>query len=480
MNEKLRMMQMICVVMLTIVSSGFSQVTLLIESLPPATPETDTIYVSGNFNGWVPNDPSFAFSRQGDGLLAITVPTDRDTIQYKLTRGSWTRVETDRLNTYTENRVWVAGDPQHIRLSVENWLDLGGARRPGFLVFYFFGCAFQGLILIAMARMRTSRPGRRFYAFAGITVLLMLAMALLVLNELSVNWLRFHRLTTWLGLFLWLPLVRIAWELSVGGKVSGNRIVLFLPFLLVLSVVVFKSSGIPVVTFILEPVFHSPSAGGFIMLGTALVANGFFIAGMRKHFQYNPNDTGPLRRMYHYLFVMIIASLVVTTAAFALPGQGFRSFDVSGVVLSTCVWILTFYSSRYGDLLKEDRVAGRENIFDEMVVRLRQLMDATRIYRKPDLSLHELAEHLGVKPHVLSRMLNEHCQQSFRDFVNAYRVADFVEQVNSGAHRQYTFFALAQEVGFNSKSTFNTAFRKVTGESPRNYFRKPSAVETAG
>jgi AraC-like DNA-binding protein len=66
-------------------------------------------------------------------------------------------------------------------------------------------------------------------------------------------------------------------------------------------------------------------------------------------------------------------------------------------------------------------------------------------------------------------VINTGFQKNFNDFVNAYRVADFQKKVNDPKLSHYTLLALAYECGFNSKSTFNRAVKKATGQLPSTF-----------
>ena len=85
----------------------------------------------------------------------------------------------------------------------------------------------------------------------------------------------------------------------------------------------------------------------------------------------------------------------------------------------------------------------------------------------PELKLGDLARALGTNASVLSRAINTTHQLNFNDFINARRCATFLEKVKAGEHEQHTLLSLALDSGFNSKSTFNRAFRKFYGKSPR-------------
>lgn len=110
---------------------------------------------------------------------------------------------------------------------------------------------------------------------------------------------------------------------------------------------------------------------------------------------------------------------------------------------------------------------------------LDHLMDRERPYRDPLLTLPKLARRLGVSPNHLSQVLNEELQRSFFDFVNARRVDEVKARLTDPANSHLTVVALAQEAGFNSKSAFNTAFRRHTGSTPRAYRAQRSAAPAA-
>jgi AraC-like DNA-binding protein len=94
------------------------------------------------------------------------------------------------------------------------------------------------------------------------------------------------------------------------------------------------------------------------------------------------------------------------------------------------------------------------------------MMQTEKLYLNPELTLSTLSENLNTHNSLLSNVINAGFQKNFNDFVNAYRVADFQEKVKDPKLSHYTLLALAYECGFNSKSTFNRAVKKATGELP--------------
>jgi AraC-like DNA-binding protein len=109
--------------------------------------------------------------------------------------------------------------------------------------------------------------------------------------------------------------------------------------------------------------------------------------------------------------------------------------------------------------------------------RLLGVMERERPYTDGDLTLPKLATRLSISPHHLSQLINERLNQNFFDFVNAYRVEEAKRQLRDDAKSHYTLLAIAEEVGFNSKSAFNAAFKKQTHTTPSDYRKARGAVE---
>jgi AraC-like DNA-binding protein len=110
---------------------------------------------------------------------------------------------------------------------------------------------------------------------------------------------------------------------------------------------------------------------------------------------------------------------------------------------------------------------------EEYLKRILQLMEKKKPYKEGDLTLQKLARELSISPHHLSQIINERLNQNFFDFINAHRIEEAKRMLLDPAKKYYSILAIAEEVGFNSKSAFNTAFRKYANMTPSE-FRKSS------
>ncbi|MEQ9366696.1 MAG: AraC family transcriptional regulator [Leptospirales bacterium] len=99
--------------------------------------------------------------------------------------------------------------------------------------------------------------------------------------------------------------------------------------------------------------------------------------------------------------------------------------------------------------------------------RLDRLMRDERLYLDEELSLEGLATELGLSRHQLSGLLNETLGKNFHTYLNEFRVAAACEMLRQ--ERRRSVLSIAHAVGFNSKSSFHSAFQKFTGHTPLQY-----------
>ena len=98
-----------------------------------------------------------------------------------------------------------------------------------------------------------------------------------------------------------------------------------------------------------------------------------------------------------------------------------------------------------------------------------------KLYLNPDLSLKDLASYLELPANYVSQLLNLGFQKNFSEYVNSYRVNEFKERVLLEEYKGLTLMAVAYDSGFNSKTVFNTFFKKIEGTTPNSYLRSNQA-----
>lgn len=101
--------------------------------------------------------------------------------------------------------------------------------------------------------------------------------------------------------------------------------------------------------------------------------------------------------------------------------------------------------------------------------RLQKFMNSRKPHLEPTITLPELARTLSIPRHHLSQVINESFNLNFNDFINKYRIEDALLFLQDSTNHNGTILEIAYRVGFNSKSTFNSAFKKYTGQTPKEY-----------
>ena len=122
------------------------------------------------------------------------------------------------------------------------------------------------------------------------------------------------------------------------------------------------------------------------------------------------------------------------------------------------------------DLIEENK-NNNGTVFEKEVKQLTSYMEIKKPYLKASLSIRSLAEDIKMNSRDLSVLINQHLNQHFFDFVNEYRIKEAMEILKNPSKKEFTVLEILYEVGFNSKSSFNTAFKKHTGYTPTQ-FRK--------
>jgi len=96
-------------------------------------------------------------------------------------------------------------------------------------------------------------------------------------------------------------------------------------------------------------------------------------------------------------------------------------------------------------------------------------METHQPYLASKLTLVQLATQLDMSTHHLSQIMNEQLGKNFFEFINHYRVETIKEKLQNPKFTHYTLLGIALESGFNSKTSFNTVFKKITGMTPSQY-----------
>lgn len=152
------------------------------------------------------------------------------------------------------------------------------------------------------------------------------------------------------------------------------------------------------------------------------------------------------------------------------------------MILSALVYYIAYKYTLDPEMVSPDflrkysnqTVISEENSKD-LIEKINQLMVENKIYLQADLDLNGLAKALNVPAYQASRLINDKFDKGFFDFINQYRIEEVKRRLSDPNFQHFSILGIALQTGFNSKSSFNTAFKKITGKTPSD-FKKESVA----
>ena len=166
------------------------------------------------------------------------------------------------------------------------------------------------------------------------------------------------------------------------------------------------------------------------------------------------------------LFICYIWAYLNITKGSYINGALWFSLIIYGVIF------LLLYRKKTNDLFSlspqkyADKKLDQEDT-DRIITRLKKAMTEKELFKNPNLKISEVARELNIPSHQLSQVLNDHINKNFTLFVNEYRIAEACVILSQPT--SFTIDAVGEEVGFHSKSTFYTTFKKLKGVTPSAY-----------
>ncbi len=230
---------------------------------------------------------------------------------------------------------------------------------------------------------------------------------------------------------------------------------------------------------------------GFILSGISYSVLSYRkLVQRKKVVEENFSDINHIELNWLRYAILGISSVFITAAVVIIFREvlGFQfPFNADILFYSIIVAFVVYigYSGiRQQDLfsnttIKEDELVKTESeykkpslsvdVAEEKHNELLDLMKNEEPYLNPKLTLSELAQSLNITPNQLSQIINHNLNQHFFDFVNGYRIRKAMDILKNPEKKEFTILEILYEVGFNSKSSFNTEFKKYTNQTPTQF-----------
>ena len=245
---------------------------------------------------------------------------------------------------------------------------------------------------------------------------------------------------------------------------------------------------------LVENLFLTQQYYAFLLIVTVFILATRELIRYRKVVQEEYSDYQMLNINWLWRLILVLLPIIILWGInllwIALGGRNDFSFE-----LATCAFVVvflyfvSFQAFKHKNLFEgvEERQEGasdkvteaaspKNDVTDpeqdgqrELIQRIRQHMEAEKPYLDASLSIYQLARQVNLPVRDLSQLINHTLNQHFFDFVNEYRIKKAMEILRDPQQERLTVLEVLYEVGFNSKSSFNTVFKKYTGKTPTQY-----------
>ena len=205
---------------------------------------------------------------------------------------------------------------------------------------------------------------------------------------------------------------------------------------------------------------------------------------------YLENNSGESLNSYHWLFqftsvLTVFYLVVILKNIFKFSDYPYISDWIKIGILVSQLFIICWYLYKalnnpglfrnidskmklVSDLILEENKIEPETL-NEDLLKLKKYMSDEKPFLNPALTIQDISKAMNVPVRELSVLINHQLGQHFYDFVNIYRIENAKEILKDPSKSKVTILEILYEVGFNSKSSFNTAFKKHTGNTPTEY-----------
>jgi AraC-like DNA-binding protein len=179
-------------------------------------------------------------------------------------------------------------------------------------------------------------------------------------------------------------------------------------------------------------------------------------------------DTFVLLRLFFYGLLIIWVAYALNLFDDVIP------YVIGPILYSGVAYVISFIVISRGYIPRIDHHKYKTNPVsddqsDHIYAKALKLMVDEKQFQNANLTLKSLSESLHVSPQILSQVINQKSARNFNGFVNAFRIEESKRLLHREEFKNQTIASIAFEVGFNSLSSFNTAFKKETGQTPMAY-----------
>ncbi|MEP1095122.1 MAG: helix-turn-helix domain-containing protein [Cyclobacteriaceae bacterium] len=176
-----------------------------------------------------------------------------------------------------------------------------------------------------------------------------------------------------------------------------------------------------------------------------------------------------------WIFAIILIFITIAVPSL-IHGIGFATYKTTSAIFYSLILFFIAFKGIRQRVPEEVEVPIESNsiVVDDQTIQLQKEkllshIEKNKPFLNPELTLTDLAKQMGISRNQLSQVINVGVGDNFYNFINKFRVDEVKRLIKEDPTRQYKLISLANDAGFNSKSSFNNIFKKTTGLTPSEY-----------
>ena len=207
------------------------------------------------------------------------------------------------------------------------------------------------------------------------------------------------------------------------------------------------------------------------------------------NFRQTDKGSGAATSLVSWLLNLTLLNLVCSIVGFLwlllLPPQVqwfISCLNITIILFVICVILLFKPDILYGTSVKHRRALNGgsrpQSLSPEMIFELQTKFHSfihEQTYLSRDINIKEVADSLKTQPYILSSFINRIYGMHFNDLINQYRIDYVKDGMASKKWDLITLEAIAEEAGFNNRTTFLNAFKKFTGMTPTQFIKQTAS-----
>jgi len=213
----------------------------------------------------------------------------------------------------------------------------------------------------------------------------------------------------------------------------------------------------------------------YLHLAFYIFSSGMVLKNAKKGYQ-DTLQTKSQKAIFEWLQLLIIGFVLIWITYFLNIIEDTVPYIIGPLVYSFVIYFLSYKAFQLkvtdidGEVFKKNENA---SLFDE----ISKLVIEKKLYLESDISLSKISKLVGKSAQNTSEVINQYAKQNFNDFINYYRIQEAKKMLLDTKNEKYTISSIAFDIGFNSLSSFNTAFKKFAGTTPSLFRKKKSEQE---